>query len=152
MKLKNYTSTVPVSRTIARIEETLASAGVSGISKDYIDGRLHAVCFRILLPTGKDMTVRLPANAEAVYTAMAKEVRKAHSGTLERIREQAERTAWKIMQDWIEVQISLIKLQQADVVQVFLPYIWDGKQTFYAALKDSGFRQLQLGAPKEGHT
>lgn len=143
MNVKNYTSTVPVNRTISRIEEVLADAGVSGIAKNYEDGKLIAVVFQIRAENG-DMTVRLPANVSSVYAMLVKKIKKQHKGTLDRIREQAERTAWKLMQDWVEVQLSLVAMQQADFVQVFLPYVWDGKRTFYHALKDSGFRQLQL--------
>ncbi len=52
------------------------------------------------------------------------------------------------MQDWLEVQLSMIAMRQADFVQVFLPYVWDGQRTYYQALKDSGFRAM-LPAPKE---
>jgi hypothetical protein len=44
-------------------------------------------------------------------------------------------------------QLSLIQMRQADFIQVFLPYVWDGKQTFYQALKASNYKAL-LGAPK----
>jgi hypothetical protein len=48
------------------------------------------------------------------------------------------------MQDWVEVQMSMIQTKQADFIQVFLPYVWDEqrKQTFYQALKSSGFKAL----------
>jgi hypothetical protein len=144
MRLKNYTSTVPVSRTIARIEEVLAGAGATGISKDYKDGKLVSIMFRVCMPDGKEFSIRLPANVEAVQQTMAKEVLRPRAGTMDRIADQAERTAWKLVQDWTEVQCSLIRLQKAEFLQVFLPYIWDGKRTFFTALKDSGFKQLQL--------
>lgn len=59
-------------------------------------------------------------------------------------KEQASRTAWRLIQDWVEVQLSMVQMKQADFVQVFLPYVWDGKrnQTFYAALKECGYKGL----------
>ena len=53
-------------------------------------------------------------------------------------REQAQRTAWKILQDWVEVQMSMIKLKQADPMQIFLPYVVtnDGT-TVYARLTEN---------------
>ena len=113
--LKNYTSDVPVSRTISRIEEIIAR------TKAYDNGRLVALCFGIYLPNGKLVTIRLPANTDAVYEALMKKIHKPQTGTAARIREQAERTAWKLMQDWIEVQLSLVEMQQAELAQVFLP-------------------------------
>ncbi len=46
------------------------------------------------------------------------------------------------MQDWVEVQLSMIQMKQADLMQVFLPYVWDGKRTYYDALKVNGFRAM----------
>ena len=142
--IKNYTSGVPVSRTIARIEEILADAGVQGISKDYKDGKLLALAFRVEL-NEKPVAIRLPANIQAVYDVMKASVKRPRRGTLGKLQEQAERTSWKLMQDWVEVQISLIKMQQADFLQVFLPYVWDGEKDFYHALKAKQF--LALPAP-----
>lgn len=147
MKLKNYTSNVPVARTISRIEECLAEAGATGIMKEYKDGFLAAVAFRVMLPNGKQMSIKLPANADGVFNALMKEVRRPRSGTVQKVREQAGKTSWKLMQDWVEVQLSLIQMQQADFVQVFLPYVWDGKTTFYEQLKSNNF--LALPAAKE---
>lgn len=142
MLLKNYTSTVPIERTIARIEQVLAQAGACSISKDYAPGgRLAAITFHIELPNRR-LAVRLPADSDKVYQSLAAEVKKPHRGTLDRLREQSGRTAWKLMQDWVEVQLSLIKMQQADFIQVFLPYVWDGEQTFYQQLKGGNFKQL----------
>lgn len=142
MNLKNYTSSVPVEKTTGRIEQVLASAGACGISKDYTDGKLSALSFRIALPTGKQISIRLPANIDAVYDAMRIQIKKPRPGTLDNLRLQAERTSWKLMQDWVEVQISLIQMQQVDFMQVFLPYVWDGRQTFYHALKEKNFLAL----------
>ncbi len=158
MFLKNYTSDVPVSQTIARIEQVLIRCGVAGIMKEYVGtaGELSAITFQIEAPTGK-ITIRLPADKEkaldalwldyvdgdklnekgdAIYWSSRKKKRRAD------FAEQAGRTAWKIVQDWVEVQMSMIQLKQADTLQVFLPYVFDGKQTFYQALQQSNFRAL----------
>lgn len=142
MKLKNYTSNVPTARTIARIEECLAEAGATGIMKEYKEGFLQALAFRVTLPSGRAMSIRLPANSDGVFNALMKEVKRPRSGTAAKIREQAGKTAWKLMQDWVEVQLSLIAMEQADFVQVFLPYVWDGKTTFYEQLKAKNFLAL----------
>lgn len=141
-RLKNYTSTVPVSRTVSQIEEVLARANATGISKSYDNGRLTALMFHVALPGGKMATIKLPANSESVYKAMLKEVKRPQRGTHERLKDQAERTAWKLMQDWIEVQLSLIMLQQAEWIEVFMPYVWDGERTFYTRIKEGQFKAL----------
>lgn len=147
MAIKNYTSSVPVDRTISRIEQVLAKAGATGIVKDYANSCLVALSFKVTLPNGREVSIRLPANHNAVYQTLRNQVVRPRSGTLKKLHEQSMRTSWKLMQDWVEVQISLIQMQQVDFMQVFLPYVWDGKRTFYAAIKESNYAGL-LPAPK----
>ena len=160
MFLKNYTSEVPVSQTIYRIEQVLIRCGVSGIEKQYADGgKVLAITFRIEIDQGHPMLVRLPVNEEKALQALWMDYvgedwkyltanKDALSWQIRRRKkrsdfsDQAERTAWKIIQDWIEVQMSMVQMQQADFREVFLPYFWDGKQTFFSMVKESGFKAL----------
>ena len=143
-ELKNYTSEVPVERTVSRIEAVLMKAGADGITKTYREGELFSIGFTIPGATkGSSMTVRMPARVDAVERVLTGEVRRPSKATKERVRRQAARTAWKLMQDWIEVQVSLIELQQVDVVQVFLPYLHDGQQTFYENIKAGSYKALE---------
>lgn len=158
MFLKNYTSNVPVSETIYNIEKVLIRCGVSGIMKEYTGttGEISAITFQIESPGGK-ITIRLPADKEKALDAMWLDYVDGDKlnakgdaiewGSRKKKRrldfaEQSARTAWKIVQDWIEVQMSMIQMKQADTLQVFLPYVYDGKRTYYDALKTSGFRGL----------
>ena len=158
--LKNYTSDVPVSQTVYRIEQLLIRCGVSGISKEYhqnISGKIVALIFSIKLDLGKEWKIRVPVDEEKALQCLwlnyAAGERMNASGSeilyggrkkkkRADFREQAERTACKIMQDWIEVQLSMIQMQQADFQQVFLPYVWDGTQTVYDRIKSGGYRAL----------
>lgn len=146
MQIKNYTSGVTVESTLARIEAKLAAAGASGIMKIYDDHKQISALIFTMKFADKFYSVRLPANAESCYQAMLKQHRATHrairAGTPERIREQAARTAWRLIQDWVDVQISMLVMQQAEFLQVFLPYLWDGKQTYYDYQKSQGFKAL----------
>lgn len=149
MKLKNYTSGVRVEKSISEIESLLVKAGATAVSRFYVNGRLGGFLFEIPV-RGIPMTFKLPSNPEAVERVMKEGVRKPHKGTmkrigtLERIKEQAERTAWKLLNEWVHIQLSMISMQQAEAMQVFLPYIYDQKkdQTFFEKLKGTGFKQL----------
>ena len=148
MNLKNYTSNVAVEQTIARIEARLASIGASTITKHYgPDKRIAAILFVIELGQRR-YTIRLPANADACYEAMWKQHCKRsvriHPSAKERIKDQAQRTAWKLVEDWVGVQVSLIIMQQADWLQVFMAYVYDerAQQTVYDLAKDSNFKML----------
>lgn len=139
--LKNYTSSVPVSRTISRIEELLAQIGAKAIGKNYANGKVSSITFQLEV-MGRDHLIRLPSNPDAVYEALRAEVKRPHNGTLERLRDQSERTAWKLQQDWLEVELSNIRLKQKEPLQSFLAYLWDGKRTSYQMLREQGFAGL----------
>ena len=144
--IKNYTSGVPVGRTISKIEEILVKGGADNIVKDYKDGVPHAICFVLNDPATKNrIAIRLPAEIEGVYRKLSSEVKRPRPGTIMRLKEQAARTAWKLIQDWVEVTMSRIQLDQSEYLQEFLSYIWDGKRTFFASLKDGGFKMLTDG-------
>lgn len=159
--LKNYTSNVPVSQTIYRIEQVLIKCGVSGIMKEYgsKNGGVVAVTFKIQTGDEPSMTVRLPVDVDQAHAALwlnyvdgdklSPDGNSLHWNTKKRktkadFKDQADRTAWKIIQDWVEVQMSMIQMKQADFREVFLPYVWDGRQTVYQRIAESGFKGLLL--------
>lgn len=158
MFLKNYTSEVAVHQTIYRIEQVLIRCGVAGITKEYADtaGTISAITFSIAMAPGSPaMTVRLPAKVNEAQDALWRdycghEISKdglqctnySKKKSRASFREQAERTAWRLVQDWVEVQMSMVQLKQADVREVFLAYVWDGRQTFFNRLQANGFRAL----------
>jgi len=86
--LKNYTSQVPVSKSISMIESKLAASGASQILK-----------------------------------------------------------AWKIILDWVEVQIALIELSQVEFLEVFMPYLYDysTEQTYFEKVKSNNYKTLLQG-------
>lgn len=145
MNLKNYTSEIPAGTTIAQIEAYLANLNVLGISKEYdACKQVRAITFHID-HKGKLYTIRLPANVQGVLDFLYKDYLRNTSKPrkkLDDFRDQASRTAWKTQKDWVEIQMSMVSLKQADLVEVFLPYIWDGEQTFFQRLDAGGMKQL----------
>lgn len=75
---------------------------------------------------------------------MEAEVKKPRRGTMNKVWEQAERTAWALLRDWVHIQLSMIQMQQAEAIQIFLPYAFDPQteETFFEKLKGGGFKQL----------
>ena len=156
--LKNYTSDVPVSQTIYRIEQVLLRCGVRGIMKEYgIDQSITAITFKIEVD-GKPVAIRLPVKEDQATGILWKEyagddydnkkdtIVEHRAGQKRKRRgdfaEQGARTAWKIVQDWVEVQMSMIQTGQAELMEVFLPYVFDGKRTYFTAIKESKFAGL----------
>jgi len=147
MNLKNYTSTVPAITSMGRIEKSLVAAGATNISKTYEDQVCTAITFRMVITGHVPMFFELPAKVEPCFNVLWAEVKRPKPETKKNIREQAERTAWKIVADWVEIQLSMILLEQAEPLQVFLPYCYDPStdQTFYEKMKTNNFKQLTAG-------
>jgi hypothetical protein len=92
------------------------------------------------------MPFRLPARVSNVEKQLRGSIRRPRAGTLDNIQAQAERTAWKLLSDWVDIQMSLIELQQVKFIEVFLPYVYDPikKQTYFEKLEQGNFKQLSF--------
>ncbi len=148
MPLKNYTSSVPATRSISYIETKLAQNGAREILKLYDDNcRVTGICFVVPL-NGQDMPFKLPAKiAECENVLRANLSPRARPETRKKVIQQAERTAWKILSDWVEAQMAMIELAQVEIMEVFLPYVYDyrRKQTYFERLKERGYKALLPG-------
>lgn len=147
MTLKNYTSSVSASRSMSYIEAKLAGQGAKQIVKFYDDdSRVSSIAFAIVID-GVEMPFKLPARVDECERVLKSQVRKPRSDTFKRISEQAERTAWKIVSDWVDVQMAMIELSQVEFMEVFLPYLYnyDKNQTFFETIKERGYKALLTG-------
>ena len=141
--IKNYTSEVSMTRSVQKIESCLVRGGAQDILKSYEDGLLTGIAF-ILQVDGISIPFRLPARVDNVKKFLMEEVKRPQSGTEARIEQQAERTAWKILSDWVEIQLSLVTLGQAKFMEVFLPYVYDHakKRTYFDVVEKRGIQSL----------
>lgn len=149
MNLKNYSSEVPATRTISYIEAYLAEAGVSGIAKEIENRAVRSLMFSITIAGvnggAKTYTIRLPAKIDEVQEFLFREYLRGSvrpKKTKDDFLGQAERTAWKLQFEWVQIQLSFIRLKQADFLQVFMGYVWDGGQTYYDFIKGQNFKAL----------
>lgn len=149
INLKNYTSNVPAGQSISKLEKKLVEAGASDISKSYKDGVCVSVRFRLEIKNNTGIKIpmffELPARVENAYKVfLSQRTYAPNEKAKQDMREQAEKTAWKIVAEWVEIQISMVLLEQADIMQVFLPYSFDVKTntTFYEKLKENNFKGL----------
>lgn len=125
MALKNYTSAGH--GTFDKIQKTLSTHGAHKIMYDYAkdsSGLLEAISFALEI-NGQALAYRLPAMVENVITVMyGKPDRWGHKKEVTTTqRDQAYKTAWANVRDWIDAQMAMIDTQQADVAQVFMPYL-----------------------------
>lgn len=141
MPLLNYTTTVPVSRTIGVVQGLLVEGGARAIQTNYSPvGAATGIGFTIETTHGP-RSFALPVRSVAVEAVLRREKVPPKFQT----PEHAERVAWRIIKDWLEAQLALIRTEMVTLDQVMLPYMVDGGsgQTFYELYVD---RQLALSA------
>lgn len=142
-KLKNSTSAGR--NTFDKIQSVLASHGANKIMYDYApDGTLAAITFGMTVG-GKQIGFRLPALVENVFNILYpnnKEYR--NQRYVKGWKEQAYKTAWANIRDWIDAQMALIDTEQVKMEQVFLPYMLDSRgQTLYENISNNQFKLLE---------
>lgn len=130
--LKNARSTSP--RTFEVIQKTLASHKVKQIVLDYDSkGRVRTIEFSIDI-NGEPYPFRLPARVENVEKLLY------GSYPSPAQKEQAYRTAWANIRDWIAAQLALIDTGMVKPEEVFLPYLVSKQgHTLYEEMAQSQF-------------
>jgi len=145
--LLDYTSTVPVSRTVAQVQAKLVEHGARAVMMEYdAQGRITALAFNVKTPNG-DLPIRLPIDAAATLRVLQRQADNREIPARYAREEHAYRVAWRIIKDWIEAQMSLLETEMVRLEQIFLPYvITPGGQTVYQVMVEKHF----LLGPGEG--
>ena len=140
MPILNYTTTVPVVRTIADIQKLLMRAKAKQIMTEYDDdGNATGMSFFVTV-NDKPLIFKMPVDVTGVRQAMKNDPDCKNSYCR---NEQYPRVAWRILKYWIEAQLAMVEANQATVPQVFLPYaVTNNSQTVYERLSGDGFKLL----------
>ena len=143
MPLLNYTTTVSVNRTIGQVQALLVEAGARRIMTEYDDvGHATGIAFTVETGYGA-RSFLVPVNAERVVAVLARERVQPRYAT----PEHGERVAWRIVKDWLEAQLAIIRTEMVTLDQVMLPYMATGDgRTMYDQYLDS-----QLALPAGGN-
>lgn len=136
MAILNYTTTVDSFKTVSEIEQILVKHHAKSILKQYDGENIAGLSF--LIDTGiQEIPVKLPVRTEECLKVLQKEKQKSPKSGIKATREQAEKVAWRILKDWVEVQMALIDIGMVKFEEVFMPYIEvDNGQTIYQRLED----------------
>ena len=150
MAILNYTTQIPVEKTIAEIEKMLAESGAEKILKEYEEGGINSISFMIPTEKGK-LSFKLPMNVEAVMQVINNQTGEFKRTGYKNRRiiplkfhndmDQARRVGWRIIKDWLEAQLALFFLQMVKIEEIFLPYMYNEKtnQTMFQMLEERGF-------------
>ena len=139
--LKDYTTTVPVQRTIGHIGALLMRAKARKVMTEFDEGG-HATGIAFAVETAHGMrNYHLPVNAAAVEKVLSAD---RQVPPRYQTPEQAERVAWRIVRDWLDAQLAIIATEMVTLDQVMLPYMQgDDGRTVYQLYLD---QQLALTA------
>jgi len=150
MPLKNYTTEVPVMKSLGQIQGNLVAHGARSIMINYgPDKEPSSLSFIISTPQG-ELPFKLPANVPAVTALLLKQLSSStyrqwdtqyQNERRRKAMEQAYRVAWRIIKDWVDAQLAIIETEMVTMEQVFLPYLLtkDGQHTLYEAMAEKGF-------------
>jgi hypothetical protein len=155
--LLNYTSEIPVSRTVGEIQALLSEAGARSLSIEYDHRVPCALSFTIATGRG-DLAYRVPVTLPAILAIL--ERLSNEYGLADRYGqrrrklpqswvtpEHAARVGWRVLKDWLEAQVALIEIGLVELPQIFLPYqLVDGQKTVYELAVERGL----LALPKPG--
>lgn len=140
MPIANYTTSIKTEKTVGEIQGMLAKAGAAQVLFDFDGPIVSAISFR-LEHEGVMVSFRLPANINNIYIVL-----QSDSNVPRRLKtvDQASRVAWRIIKDWLRAQLAIVEAEQAEMVEVFLPYAQNPStgQTLFKQLEEGGFKML----------
>ena len=140
MALLDYTTKVPVSRTIAQIQAKLVEHGARAVMMEYgDDGRIKALAFNIKRPNG-ELPIRLPINTAATLRVLQRQWDERLIESKYAKDDQAYRVAWRNIFHWCSAQMALLETEMVKMEEIFLGYvITPGGQTIYEVMAGKGF-------------
>ena len=140
MPLLNYTTKIPAEQTASEIMSILVRKGATDILTHYGPGGMATGLKWRMESANGTMGFSLPINTDAVFEILTRDrVMKTNPGAR---MQQANRTAWRIIKEWILAQMALIETEMVTVEEVFLPYMLTGRQTLYQALSNGDLKML----------
>ena len=133
--LKNYTTKVPVNRTINEIEQILLQFGATGIGHEYDkEGRIKTINFKINIYE-REQRIQIPFRIEKVIEVLV-------SQKQYRDDDHAYRVAIRNVKDLLDSQLAFLATDMVSFEELMLPFFCtvDGR-TIYEVLEEN---QLQL--------
>lgn len=139
MALLNYTTTVEAYKTVSEIEQMLVKHGAKSIMKQFDDGMITSLSF--LINTGvNDIPIKLPIRVDDVLQVLIEQKKMHPKAGIKATKDQANRVAWRILKNWIEVQMALLDIGMVQFEEIFLSYIETaGGKTIYEKLEEKHF-------------
>ena len=141
MPIMNYTTRIPAQQSLSEIMALLAKKGATEIMTTFDpEGQPNGLKWRVKTPNGPT-AFAMPVNIDAIFKTMTRD--RVHVRDADARRVQATNTAWRIIKDWVEVQLALLRTEMVDMEELFLPYMLWGEKTVYQTLRAGELHALQ---------
>lgn len=143
MALKNYTTTIKIEKTMMEIEKILSEHGATHIFKMYQEKRPVALAFKLLIDDNL-IPFKLPMEEDKIYEVFRQQYNDGKIPKRYLSREQARRTGWRIIKDWVDSQMALVRIHLVKFEEVFLPYMYDEKndETLFEKFERKGLESI----------
>lgn len=119
MPILNFTTKIDAWKTVNEIQQILSKHGVTHFSIRNEGSWPVALSFTINYQD-QPLNFLLPCNHEGVLRCLKKDRKVPNSS---KTPEQALRTSWRILKDWVEAQLAVIESEQTTMETVFMPYL-----------------------------
>lgn len=142
MPILNYTTGIDAWKTVNEIQQILSRHKVSHFSIKNEGSFPVALSFTVDY-NGQPINYLLPCNHEGVLRCL-KNDRKVPQKS--KNAEQALRTSWRIIKDWVEAQLAIVEAELAPIHEVFMQYMIinsTGETLSQKMLNGNGMKLLQ---------
>lgn len=144
-RVLNYTTKVPATATVAEMQQMLAAHGAETVNVSYTNGKPVAVLFSIKTQHGVRHYTLPGGDTRRIHELLRNDAEAKRRGVANEA--QAERTAWRILKDWLEAQLALIRTAMVTLDEVMLPYMVVDElgTTVYQRYEESAVLALEPG-------
>jgi hypothetical protein len=116
MPILNYTTKIDPWKTVNEVEQIMSKHNVSHFSIKNEGSWPVALSFTIN-HLNQPLNFLLPCNHEGVLECMKRDRKIPKSS---KTREQALRTSWRIIKDWVEAQLAIVDAEIMPIQEVFM--------------------------------
>jgi hypothetical protein len=119
MPILNFTTKIDAWKTVNEIQQILAKHSITHFSIKNEGSFPVGLSFTIDY-NGTPLNFLLPSNYQGVLKCLRQDRKVPNSSKNE---EQALRTSWRIVKDWVEAQLAMVQANLAPIQEVFMPYL-----------------------------
>lgn len=141
MPILNFSTKIDAWKTVNEIQQILAKHSITHFSIKN-EGRFPVGLSFTIDYNGTPLNFLLPSNYKGVFQCLKQDKKVPNSSKNE---EQALRTSWRIVKDWVEAQLAMVQSNLAPIQEVFMPYLIinaEGQTLSDKLLKGDGMKLL----------